>query len=447
MKGGTLLATGSSSCIIKPNISCKGKKSLRNKNKISKIVFGKKSEEYTKSEKDIDDIIKKIPDYKEWSLIYEDLCKPPPFDEAKKIDKGLYDCIGDPSIEESSIKLKGNKNTKKRELFDKHSIMLTGDYGGETLESYFEKQFEDPDENIKNIEKKFLDFMKKLDKLFNGLVQLKNNEISHLDIKSNNIVIKDENSNFKFIDFGLSAKYSNLKHFKQRAKNEANTKRIYLYYPPEFLFSQSSDKDMKDMTKTLETKSFEDFRNHANTYKTIYKLFNRDAKLSLINIFNNYLDKSWTPDFNSLITKLDVYSLGMILPIMFYNNDLLDRIEESEMLKNFFSLFDLMTIPLYIFRIDIENAYILYKGLIEKFSKKSKKTFKKGGAKKCRRKIRKDKNGEYNKSDIKHNEKCDQQIQPWMKEILNKDDKSLNDYEKFLKKNIKKVKSKKKKTK
>ena len=85
------------------------------------------------------------------------------------------------------------------------------------------------------------------------------------------------------------------------------------------------------------------------------------------------------------------------------------------MLKNFFSLFDLMTIPLYIFRIDIENAYILYKDLIEKFSKKSKKTFKKVGAKKCRRKIRKDKNGEYNKSDIKHNEKCDQQIQPWMK--------------------------------
>ena len=41
------------------------------------------------------------------------------------------------------------------------------------------------------------------------------------------------------------------------------------------------------------------------------------------------------------------------------------------MLKNFFSLFSLMTVPLYIYRIDIENAYILYKGLIEKFSKKS----------------------------------------------------------------------------
>jgi hypothetical protein len=49
------------------------------------------------------------------------------------------------------------------------------------------------------------------------------------------------------------------------------------------------------------------------------------------------------------------------------------------MLQNFFSLFSLMTVPLYIYRIDIENAYILYKGLIEKFSKKSKKTLKKSG--------------------------------------------------------------------
>ena len=45
--------------------------------------------------------------------------------------------------------------------------MLSGDYGGETLENYFERQFEDPDENIKKIEIKFLDFMGKLGKLGN----------------------------------------------------------------------------------------------------------------------------------------------------------------------------------------------------------------------------------------------------------------------------------------
>ena len=55
MIGGGLLATGSSSCIIKPNISCKGKKTPRNNKKISKIVFGEKSKEYSESEKKIDD--------------------------------------------------------------------------------------------------------------------------------------------------------------------------------------------------------------------------------------------------------------------------------------------------------------------------------------------------------------------------------------------------------
>ena len=375
MKGGGLLATGSSSCVIKPDIPCKGKKTPRNPKKISKIVFGKKSKEYTRSEKEIDDIIKKIPNYRDWSMVFDKLCKPPLFDDAKKIDKGLYDCIGDYSIE-----LHGNNNSKKRELFDKHSIMLIGEYGGETLEAYFEKQFEDPDENIKIIEKKFLNIMKKLDKLFNGLVQLKNNGISHLDVKPNNIILPNEKSHFKFIDFGLSAKYTNLNHFKKRAFNESQGKRIYLWYPPEYLFSQSSDKDLDEMKNKLEKAPFEEFKNHANTYKTVQTYFNRNPKRSFITIANNFLNKdnTWDDYFKNTIKKIDVYSLGMIMPILFYNNDLLDRIDESQLLTSFFELFNLMISSYWYARIDIENAYILYKGLIDKFSKKSrKKTFKK----------------------------------------------------------------------
>ena len=141
------------------------------------------------------------------------------------------------------------------------------------------------------------------------------------------------------------------------------------------------------------------------------------------------------------------------MPILFYNNDLLDRIKESIILKSFFSLFNLMISSYWYARIDIENAYILYKGLMDKYYKKSKKLkrikkTKKGGGKtkKCRRKrVRQDKNGAYNKLDLKHNEKCAQILQPWMKELLKKHNKSLNEYDKFLKKNIKKnIKTKKK---
>ena len=107
-RGGKMIATGSNSCILKPNLNCKDKKQKISEKKISKIVFGKKSKEYTKIENDINKIIKKMPGYTDWSLIFDELCQPPLFDDAKKIDKGLYDCIGDPSVEESTIKLKGN---------------------------------------------------------------------------------------------------------------------------------------------------------------------------------------------------------------------------------------------------------------------------------------------------------------------------------------------------
>ena len=39
MIGGAVLARGSSSCIIRPNISCKGKKTKRNKKKNIKDSF------------------------------------------------------------------------------------------------------------------------------------------------------------------------------------------------------------------------------------------------------------------------------------------------------------------------------------------------------------------------------------------------------------------------
>ena len=67
------------------------------------------------------------------------------------------------------------------------------------------------------------------------------------------------------------------------------------------------------------------------------------------------------------------------------------------MLKSFFALFGLMITPLYLYRIDIENAYILYKGLIEKFKKstknlsKRKKTPKKKIKKTVRKKNKKKK--------------------------------------------------------
>ena len=46
MIGGDLLATGSSSCIFRPNIPCRGHKGDISSKKISKIVYGDKAQKY-----------------------------------------------------------------------------------------------------------------------------------------------------------------------------------------------------------------------------------------------------------------------------------------------------------------------------------------------------------------------------------------------------------------
>ena len=95
---------------------------------------------------------------------------------------------------------------------------------------------------------------------------------------------------------------------------------MYLYYPPEFLYSQNSDKELKELINDLETKSFESIKKYLNIYKIIYNFFDRDAKLSMINILRNYLDPVWKSDFTKIITKVDVYSLGILIPLLFHNN-------------------------------------------------------------------------------------------------------------------------------
>ena len=50
-KGAKILATGSSSCIFQPNIPCLNSKDTVDNTKISKIVYGKKSDRYLEQEK------------------------------------------------------------------------------------------------------------------------------------------------------------------------------------------------------------------------------------------------------------------------------------------------------------------------------------------------------------------------------------------------------------
>ena len=367
--GGKLLATGSKSCVIHPNIRCKNNKyKKRNKKTISKIVFGDTANEYSEREKGINDKIRRIPNYKKWALIYDEICKPPSFNESIKIDKGINDCL-----KEENYELHSGIEKKKKELFDKNSIMLIGDYGGITLGDYFKKEFGGAS-SIKVIEKKFIILMKKIEHLFEGLADLNKYNISHLDIKQNNIVY--HKGVFKFIDFGLSNDISNKEHFLKRSDNEFKTQRIYVWYPIEYIYFNADKKQLEYEKQKIDVLGIDEYRNHMSLYNGINNFYGRNTHNDVTTIINDYLKLDKTKFLNTeyvdLIKAVDTYSFGMLIPFMFFTEGLIEYIESSKLLLDFFYLFRDMCEPYYKNRISITDAYNRFKILLNKHSKKTK---------------------------------------------------------------------------
>lgn len=368
--GGKLIATGSKTCIINPNIRCKNNKhKKRNKKSISKIAFGEKAEEYSNREKYINDMVKRIPGYKKWALIYDDLCKPPSYSESIEIDKEIRKCLKD----ESTYELHSGVESKKAELFDINSVMLIGEFGGETFGDYFENNFKAID-TTKELEKEFLILMKKMKDMFKGLVDLNKYEISHLDIKENNIVMS--NRNFKFIDFGLSNKFSKIEHFIQRANNEFRTTRIYTWYPPEYIFAFRTLEEFNNEIQLIEEHGIFDYRKHTEVLDELYDfLFDLDLQEYLLNLFQYFKTVDinvFMKEYNDIIKTIDCYSFGLLIPILFYRFGLIDFIQESVMISEFFNLFKLMANPNHKKRIEIDIAYGVFEELLNKYSHKSK---------------------------------------------------------------------------
>ena len=269
--GGKFVASGSNTCIINPNIKCANNKfKKRDKKSISKIAFGNKAKEYGEREKLINDRIKRIPNYKNWALIFDQLCKPPPFKESVLIDKDINKCLND----EETLPLHSGIESKKKELFNENSIMLIGEFGGITLNDYFNNNFNkfNESQNIKLLEKEFLKLMKKMKNLFQGLVELNKYKIIHLDIKQNNIVIKGD---FKFIDFGLSNILSNKSHFLTRSYNEFKSSRLYIWYPPEYIYFNISDDEIKLELDKINIEGIDEYRRHINMNNDIFNFFDK----------------------------------------------------------------------------------------------------------------------------------------------------------------------------
>ncbi len=314
MIGGELLATGSSSCIFKPSIPCQGKKTVSNKH-VSKIVYGDKALKYYNKEKNISEILKSIKGSNKWSIISEKFCKPPTYDNIFNIDDSILSC----------------KDKEYQGIFNESSKMIISKYGGITFEDYFIDNILN-DKSLNKIEFEMYKLLYKMKYLFIGLKEIYNNKLIHLDIKYDNIVL--DGDFFKFIDFGLSCEVNDIDNLKLRSLSEFNSKRLYIWYPIEYLYLFIDDFDKKKEIQRLLSHK----RKHLHTLLKIHKLFN----INLLQFSNTLLDtkKYYSKKkHNELLSMIDVYSLGIILPYLFIDYSLDKLINQSNFLKDVFDLF------------------------------------------------------------------------------------------------------------
>ena len=351
-KGAKILATGSSSCIFHPNIPCKKSNDDITKEKISKIVYGSKSDKYFKREQKINDLIRRIDNYSKWALIYDKYCSAPTYENIlKNYDKDILKCL----------------DREYEEKFNSTNHMMIGDYGGITFEDYFV-------ENIlkckttKTIDKHMYILFKKMEPLFFGLKVLHQKKIVHLDIKIQNIVIHE--GVFKYIDFGLASKLSDDNHFKTRSLSEFNNKRIYLWYPMEYLYSYASHTELLAELLKFNTTSF---RKHYEKGKKIHKLLKNTFEDHIKLLLNDKQNYNHT-ELNSLI---DTYSLGLLIPYLFVDYNIIKHINKSDFLKEIFDLFSKMCALNYKERLTPDESYKIYESILNKYSSLEKGTKKK----------------------------------------------------------------------
>ena len=347
--GGRLLATGSKSCIFTPNIPCKGDKKKSKKTKISKIIYGPKSKQLIEQEKKINNRIKRIKNYKQWSLIYDEYCKPDEYDKLLHFDKDIKKCF------------KNTIHGNDIQEFNKNSVMLIGDYGGITYETYFEKHFNDI-KNFTVLRTKFLKLMKMMKPLFVGLETLQKHNIVHKDIKYNNIVI--HKNVFKYIDFGLSSNLSDTNHFKTRSLNEFNTQRIYLWYPLEYIFYEAGNIDLnKELTNVYSNNT----RKGHELFVELHNMFDRDINEIYYNVITKIQNKSYK--HIDIFKKIDVYSLGIMVPLLFLTKTKIPYpFNHDECVFDFYKLFREMSEPNLEKRINGKEACKQYNSLIKKYS-------------------------------------------------------------------------------
>jgi len=301
-----LINAGSSGCIFYPRLPCekeksKDKKKITKKNKdkdkdkdkhlVTKVIV---REDKHDKEFAINNIISGIPNHKEWTILWTEKCKSHPYKEMVHFSD-INECL-----------FPFEKNIK---ITDKHKFtLLQGVYGGIDIRKHTSKISSEIFRNEQSFNEYFLEIFSDLGPLFLGIGELAKKQICHHDITSRNIVY--DGTKFLLIDYGLSRKYNNKDFFTKRMINEFNNDRIYEAYPFEYIYYPLNDKELYVEQGEIALKY------HRREYEKIYQpihefIFNRNSDELRFEHLEDMLHGKKSK-LSDIISKLDVYSLGML---------------------------------------------------------------------------------------------------------------------------------------
>ena len=361
--GGDLIGTGSFGCVFHPALKCEKQSSVPD-DMVSKVFFSDHAKKESEEEIKIDNFIKAIKGYKKWAHIWTTNCLPKKYNKLIKEDHEIAECL--------------NENGLTVSEFDKNRRMLQGSYAGKSFGEVFSHHFKPGTySNKKLFIKNFLNIMKLMKPLLIGLVEMNKKNISHNDIKVDNIMVDDEGC--KYIDFGLAAKYSNQRFFKQRSMSEFVCDRIYHPYPYEFIYLYATEDLLLDEKSDTE---YDIYRYLHERYQMVHEtIFKRVClKEYLFGLIDRALEGKLTKEKNNIISLIDTYSVGILIPAMLArlaksHNKLsqLKKLLMEKEIKPFMELFKDMSDPNNYDRLNPIDAYQRYLELESIYLKSNKK--------------------------------------------------------------------------
>jgi len=361
--GGDLIGTGSFGYVFYPALKCEKQKSVSN-DMVSKLFFNNNSKKEAEEEIKIDKMIKDIKGYENWAHIWTTNCLPKNYYSLIKEEPDIDECLNNGDLTVSQ--------------FNKNRQMLQGTYAGKSFSEVFYHNFKpETYSNKKLFIKNFLYMMKLIKPLFIGLVEMNKKKISHNDIKADNIMI--DNNGGKYIDFGLSAKYSNTKFFKQRSMSEFVCDRIYPPYPYEFIYLYATEDVLKGEKSDKEYDIYRDLHERYQlVHETIFKRVG--LKEYLLGLIDRALEGKLIKEKSNIISLIDTYSIGILIPTMLAifaksHNKLsqLKKILMEKEIKPFMKLFKDMSEPNNYDRLNPIDAYQRYLELESIYLKYNKK--------------------------------------------------------------------------